>query len=582
MDKKIYKNQSKKISFIYFILGSIWVVLSSKIVMLLSINNETLTLLDTYKEWFYITATSFMLYYLLEKSLNKIQAAEIKMIQKNQDLIAAHEEIEATNEEIHQQYEELKSYMNQLEINQDRLKRAQTLAHVGNWELDLENKKMWASSEAFRIYGIRQESAYLPLSKVQAMANQADRPLLDSALHQLIHKQMKYDLVFRINREEDATERVLHTVAILERNPDGKPQKVLGVVRDITEQHLAEKQMRYFAEHDAVTGIYNRRFFEQEISNFTDTIKTIGVLMCDIDGLKLINDTMGYEEGDKYLIACATILTEACGKESMIARIGGDEFVILLKNKGQEGITQIYHTINKEVEAYNRQRQSIPLSVSVGLAYCDACSQTTISQAIKEAEEKMYFDKLLHAQSMRSRTVDLLMKTLEARDYITEGHTDRLQKIVEKIAAKIGMSEQEKSKLSLFARFHDIGKIGIRDAILFKPGKLDTEEFEEMKKHSEYGYRIANSAPDLAHISDLILKHHEWWNGQGYPLGLTGQEIPLECRILAIADAYDSMRNDRPYRKAMSHHESVQELEKFTGIQFDPDLVKVFLDGIEE
>jgi len=205
-----------------------------------------------------------------------------------------------------------------------------------------------------------------------------------------------------------------------------------------------------------------------------------------------------------------------------------------------------------------------------------------LNSLFKEADNNMYREKLYHSQSSRSAIVKTLMKALEARDYITEGHADRLQTLVSDMASFIGLPEQKIIDLRLFAQFHDIGKVGIPDRILFKAGSLTAEEFTEMQRHCEIGYRIAKSAPDLNYVADWILKHHEWWNGQGYPLGLQGEEIPLECRILAITDAYDAMTSHRPYRKAMLHEEALQELKKCANIQFDPQLVQAFIKVIEK
>jgi HD-GYP domain-containing protein (c-di-GMP phosphodiesterase class II) len=135
--------------------------------------------------------------------------------------------------------------------------------------------------------------------------------------------------------------------------------------------------------------------------------------------------------------------------------------------------------------------------------------------------------------------------------------------------------------LRLFARFHDIGKVGISDTILFKPGPLNEKERWEMERHSEIGFRIAQSSPDLSIIADWILKHHEWWNGQGYPLQLKEREIPIECRILAIVDAFDAMTNQRPYREALTKEEALKELKKGAGSQFDPELVDIFMELIK-
>jgi HD-GYP domain-containing protein (c-di-GMP phosphodiesterase class II) len=135
--------------------------------------------------------------------------------------------------------------------------------------------------------------------------------------------------------------------------------------------------------------------------------------------------------------------------------------------------------------------------------------------------------------------------------------------------------------LSLLAKFHDIGKVGISDAILLKEGPFTPDEWAEMKRHCEIGYRIALSASDLVPIADWILKHHEWWDGQGYPLGLKGEEIPVECRLLAIADAYEALTSARTYRRKCSHREAVAELRKYAGTQFDPKLLEIFLKMVE-
>lgn len=200
----------------------------------------------------------------------------------------------------------------------------------------------------------------------------------------------------------------------------------------------------------------------------------------------------------------------------------------------------------------------------------------------KEADHNMYREKLHRSQSTRHVIVQTLKKMLAARDFITEGHTERLQDLVEGLALAVGLPTPKISDLRLLAQFHDIGKVGITDRILYKRGLLTPEEVAEMQRHCEIGHRIAQSAPDLLPIADWILKHHEWWNGRGYPLGLKGEEIPLECRILAIADAYDAMTNDRPYQRKMPHREAVAELKKCSGMQFDPLLVEKFLEVIKK
>lgn len=142
---------------------------------------------------------------------------------------------------------------------------------------------------------------------------------------------------------------------------------------------------------------------------------------------------------------------------------------------------------------------------------------------------------------------------------------------------RIGLDRNRLTALSLVAQVHDLGKVGIPDNILFKDSSLTDEEWEIMRRHPEKGYRIALTSPDLAPVADLILRHHEKWNGTGYPLGLKGEEIPVECRILSIVDAFDAMINDRPYRKAKTKQEAIEELKNHSGTQFDPQLIETFI-----
>jgi len=360
--------------------------------------------------------------------------------------------------------------------------------------------------------------------------------------------------------------------------------KIIGVItssRNINRRKLAEEKMHYMSDHDALTGLKNRKFFETAMANIdVNNFVPSAFLVCDLDGLKLINDTLGHQAGDQLLLAAARILKDASPPEAIVARIGGDEFGILIPGHSLITAVMVYESINEAVKRYNQSNENI-LSISIGYAVKEDAA-TSMDEVFIQADEKMYRQKLLHSQSARSAIVDIMMKALEARDFMTEGHTDRLQVIATRIAEKLGLSESTINDLALFARFHDIGKVGISDTILFKEGRLTPEEYEEMKKHSEIGYKIAQASPELIHIAEWILKHHEWWNGNGYPLGLKGEDIPLECRIVGVADAYDAMHSDRPYRKALSNEEIIAELKSGSGTQFDPAIIEVLLQILAE
>jgi diguanylate cyclase (GGDEF)-like protein/PAS domain S-box-containing protein len=363
-------------------------------------------------------------------------------------------------------------------------------------------------------------------------------------------------------------------------SPSGNDE-VLAICRNITERTLMESQLKHLSLHDALTGLYNRAFFEEEMRRLEKQREsTAGLLICDVDGLKIVNDSLGHDAGDEILKNVANILRQSFRGSDVIARIGGDEFVVLLNTNSAKIFDNACRRIKYHVAAYNNKR-TMPISLSIGFALSHQ-SPPDMNSLFKEADNNMYREKLHQKLSARSAIVKGLIKALEARDFITEGHGDRLQAMVEAFARKIGLPERHLADLRLFAHFHDIGKVGIPDTILFKPAPLNDEEWKIMKQHCEIGHRIAMSTPDLAPIASWILKHQEWWNGKGYPLGIKGEAIPLECRLLSITDAFDAMTNDRPYRKAATESVALAELRRCAGSQFDPFLVDQFICLIEQ
>ncbi len=354
-------------------------------------------------------------------------------------------------------------------------------------------------------------------------------------------------------------------------------QEVIAFIRDITEKKRFEERLKFLSMHDQLTGLYNRAFFDEEMKRLdSGRSYPITMLSADLDDLKLVNDSMGHDAGDKLLVAAADILKASVRSCDILARVGGDEFTVILPRTYAEKGEEIVARIRDNVENYNNINPDMPLGLSIGLATAEE-SNIALQDIFKKADDHMYHDKLHRSNRVRTKTVQALLAALAERDQVTEGHTDRLADICCKIGQEINLTSRQLSDLALLAQVHDLGKVGIPDSILFKEGPLTDEEWKTMRLHPEKGYRIAITSPDLSGVAELILKHHERWDGNGYPLGLKGTEIPIECRILSIVDAFDAMTNDRPYSKAVSYEAAIKEILDCAGSQFDPDLADVFV-----
>ncbi len=359
--------------------------------------------------------------------------------------------------------------------------------------------------------------------------------------------------------------------------PDGR-EGFLSMQLDITEQKKKERQLEYAGYHDELTDLYNRTFMEEEMKRLdTERQLPLAVIMADVNGLKIINDTYGHEKGDELLIKVAQILQETTRKEDIVARWSGDEFVIILPRTGEEQAAGIKERIKNY--CISCEFDGIPVSLGMGIAVKKIQTQS-IYDVINAADADMYEDKLTETRSARNRLVENMLCTLGAKSHETEEHAKRMTELAVELGRALDLTSRELNQLSLLASLHDIGKITISRDILTKPEELTEEEWEIIKKHTERGYRIAAATEDFAPVADYILHHHERWDGEGYPSGLQGEEIPLLSRIISIVDAYDVMRNGRPYQQALDREEAREELENCAGSQFDPDLVRIFLEEV--
>jgi diguanylate cyclase (GGDEF)-like protein/PAS domain S-box-containing protein len=406
-----------------------------------------------------------------------------------------------------------------------------------------------------------------------------DRNSIKGDLQSLLEKDgLKKTMEARYICKNGMVNYIELTAVNLKSNPSIKG--ILINYHDITQRKMREAKILYLSYHDSLTGLSNRRFFENEKQRLdTERQLPLSVITGDINGLKVINESIGHDQGDKILITIGKILDSSCRKEDILARIGGDEFSILLPGTSSEVADEIIKKINLACEEYNKKVPDELYKISISLGYA---TKTTIAESLDNifniAEEYMYNRKLLEGRSFHSSIISSMKTALFEKSQETEEHAERLIKLTKAIGQGISLTNQQFDELELFSALHDIGKIGIDDGILNKPGKLTDSEWVKMKKHSEVGYRIAMASPELMPVAYYILTHHERFDGKGYPKGLSGESIPLLSRILAVTDSYDAMTEDRPYRKGMSKQDAINEIIKNAGTQFDPAITKIFVE----
>ncbi len=360
----------------------------------------------------------------------------------------------------------------------------------------------------------------------------------------------------------------------------GRDERGLRVIAtiaiDLTEQKEREKSLTHLSYHDDLTELYNRRYFN-EVSDLYKNKKDVGILLADINGLKLINDVFGHEEGDRILIRFARLLQDNLPKESVIARLGGDEFVAVIQRFNAQHVKEAIRDIKHEIR---RGASDIPF-LSAAFGYSKKAENHTLRHAFLSAENMLYKDKIHEYNRQTKGVTEALLENLYKRTDETPEHLERLTRLGTRMADRLKLRKHERGELFRLIKLHDIGKISLDKRLFSEAGQYDPELAQEVTRHAEIGYRIANALPKLKNVAYAILTHHEHVDGSGYPFGLKSEEIPLSARIFRILDDYDILVSGTSGEEH-TKQEALAKLISHRGTYYDEKLLDVFVEEMED
>ncbi|ADQ13802.1 PAS domain S-box protein [Halanaerobium hydrogeniformans] len=473
---------------------------------------------------------------------------------------------------------ELKETEKALKESQRKLEQliAQTTAVIYSYQIvDGELEITYLNENVENILGFKPEDFIGEEEFHLSCVHPEDREILKEKIEKTTIKDISID-EYRFKDKQGNYYWLYDQQKVISRK--GGVIKVIGSWLDYTAEHEKHKEkIDKLLYKDVLTGLNNRKYFEEnEIIKVIDQKNNLplSVIKADINGLKLINDSYGDELGDQYLIKATQILEESVPEQAVMARWGGDEFLILLPKTDKVEVQAIMNEIRTKMD--RSFIKDIPISMGLGTATKFDIGQE-METVLTEADDLMYQNKLLEKRSAKSKIVESIINALAAKSDETKDHAVRMSKNARELGRRLGLDNSELDKLSLLAKLHDIGKTTISEEILTKPGKLNQKEWEIMKTHPKMGFKIASASSEFAVVAEEILSHHERWDGSGYPRGLKGEEIPYLARIISIIDAYDVMTNERPYTKAINEIDALAEVKRCAGSQFDPQIAEEFI-----
>lgn len=530
----------------------------------------------------------FILFYVLSRYLTRPFTQlihDVKKINTSEDNLT--ELPESGNDEFTYLRRSINHLLSVIEKDREALltsreKLQATLISVGDGVItvDIDHKIDFMNPVAEQLTGWTLDDAiHLPLENIFNIINEFTRTQVTSPVEEAFEKNEIVELKnHTLLVAKDGTERSIEDTAAPIKDKNGEIIGCVLVFRDFSEYKAKQRKIEYLSYHDQLTDLYNRRFFDEELKRL-DVKRNLPIsfIYADIDGLKIINEAFGHQKGDEIIQKIASLFKSECRLDDIIARTGGDEFIILLPNTDLQSAEKLIDRLENKIGQI--EFMNITISVSFGYETKTDAEQST-NMLLKFAEDLMYRKKMLNNSNQKNRFVKMIMKTLHMKYPLEKTHSFRVGELCEKIGRIYSLDKHKIKELRIAGELHDIGKITIDTSILNKAEELSEYEWMQIKQHPETGYRILSATNEFNNISEYVLAHHERWDGSGYPKGLKEEAINWNARIIAIAEAYDAMTMQTSYHTALTKQQAIKELLDNAGTQFDPDIVKVFVEEV--
>jgi len=472
----------------------------------------------------------------------------------------------------------------QKELSDNKKKLEATLTSVGDgvFSVDVDLNIEFMNPVAQHLTGWTfEEVKGKPIADVFRIINEYSRETVPSPITKVFEQRTIIELAnHTLLIAKDGTELPIEDTAAPIFDENGVITGCVLVFRDSSERKERQKRIEYLSYHDQLTDLYNRRFFEEELRRLdVERNLPLSIIYSDVNGLKVINDAFGHEYGDQLLVQVAEAMKISCRADDIIARIGGDEFLILLPKTDGAQAQSIIERIQERIGGVYVNGMSA--SISLGLETKTEAMQS-MNEVMIRAEQNMYQEKIQDAGGYRNVVIREVREALEQKAPRTQEHCRRVRQLCEMLGQAFEMSSADLIELRVAGELHDIGQVSLGADLLNKTTALSDREWVQIKKHPETGYRLLGTCNEYYSIADIVLAHHERIDGTGYPMQLKGDEINWKSRILAVAEAFDTMVHAQPYRAALSRKEAIAELVNNKGTQFDAAVVDMFVRKVAE